>query len=301
MKKVSVIIPTFNGARTIRNTVQSALDQTYANLEIIVINDGSTDHTEEILKGFGNRIRVLTKPNGGPGSARNMGIRHCTGDYVAMLDHDDLWVKDKIALQVPLFDNDPRIATVFSDAFLIQADGRCHRRCFQEARPYRGFVFRQLFERNFIPNLTSITRKELIEEMGYFDESGEMLTTDDYFMWLKLATRYAFDYIDQPLAYFRQHPDNFSGHLESFCHDILRTLSKTEQNFPDHIVKMRRCRDRRISRLHYILGRHYLRNGRYADSRQALIQSLKIDRMNIKSVLVSMFVGLKSHIGKVRH
>lgn len=122
--RVSTIIPAFNGERFIGQAIESALAQTYTNIEIIVVDDGSTDATREVVAQYAGRVAYLHQPNAGVAAARNRGIREAHGDFIALLDQDDVWRCDKIKIQVAAFESIKDCAVVFSDYSLIDAEGR---------------------------------------------------------------------------------------------------------------------------------------------------------------------------------
>src|ERR1044072_1794023 len=111
---VSVIIPTYNSARFLAESIQSVLGQSFRDFELIVIDDGSTDNTEAVVAAFPEALRYVKKANGGPAAARNFGIREARGDFIAFLDADDFWMSDKLALQVAHFNDHPEYGVVFT-------------------------------------------------------------------------------------------------------------------------------------------------------------------------------------------
>lgn len=122
-QKVSVIIPTYNLARYINETVDSVLGQTYKNYEIIIVDDGSTDNTKEALSEYGGKITYIFQENQGVSAARNKGIKEAKGEYIAFLDADDLWLKDKLELQIGLMNSNPEVAMIFTDGESFNEEG----------------------------------------------------------------------------------------------------------------------------------------------------------------------------------
>jgi glycosyltransferase involved in cell wall biosynthesis len=123
---VSVIIPTYNGARWLKDTLRSVLCQTYARKDVIVVDDGSTDDTPTLLRGYGSAVRVIRHLQNGIGAARNAGLRAAMGDYLAFLDHDDLWRADKLAVQVKYLEEHPDVALLHADAEEFDERGTVH-------------------------------------------------------------------------------------------------------------------------------------------------------------------------------
>src|SRR3990172_11149387 len=120
MPKVSVIIPTFNCEEYIEETLSSVLFQTFTDFEVIVVDDGSTDNTIKVIKPYLDKISYIQKDNGGQGSARNLGISLAKGEYLAFLDSDDLWLPDKLSLQVGYMENNPNVSLTFTDAVAFE-------------------------------------------------------------------------------------------------------------------------------------------------------------------------------------
>ena len=124
MAKVSVVIPAWNGARTLPRALTSVFAQSYRDYEVVVVDDGSTDDTQSVLAGYGDRIRVLSQPNRGMSAARNAGVRAASGEYLAFLDDDDEWMPEKLARSVPVLDQDPDCVLVYTGMLKLDQAGR---------------------------------------------------------------------------------------------------------------------------------------------------------------------------------
>ena len=201
---VSVVIPAFNSAEYLREAIQSVLAQTHTGLQVLVIDDGSTDGTADVAKGFGQSVSYVRQDNAGACAARNHGIRLAEGAYVAFLDADDIWVPDKIAKQVAFLENHPDFGAVHCDSSRMNEAGRL-----LTAEPtgkkqnHDGDVFMEFFEANLSVILTStvIVRHSCFDEIGVFDGGGEVVDDHDFF--LRLAARYPVGYIHEPLMQYR--------------------------------------------------------------------------------------------------
>ncbi|ANX12076.1 glycosyl transferase family 2 [Fictibacillus arsenicus] len=198
--KVSIIIPFYNCAY-IDQAIKSALSQTYKNIEIIVVNDGSTKHVEKI-KPFLNQIKYLEKPNGGTGSALNLGIRHATGSYFAWLSSDDIYYPQKIEKQLQFMHTTGAMVS-YTNYFVINELGK-------KISSPMGVYFhdnkqflRILRRRCFINGCTVMMKMEIFKEFGLFDESLKF--TQDYDYWLRIVPRYKFHYFSEPLIHYRMH------------------------------------------------------------------------------------------------
>ena len=290
LPKVSVIIPTYNASKFIAETIKSVLAQTYRDSEVIVVDDGSTDNTAEIVRSFGNQVRYIYKKNGGPGSARNVGVKNANGEYLTFLDHDDLWLPEKLELQTQVLDSQPEIQMVYAEAYLGVDEPT--KTCFRFGKAYSGRIFDKLFVGNFIPNLTALVRRECLEKLGPFDETGRMLTTDDYHMWLRLSAQFPVYCIDKPLARFRLHASNLSRNVERATMDTLATLEDISQKYPDLVAKFPRLKSQRFAELHYRLAKLRFFRGDFQGLTKALTTSLHWYPLFWKSYCFLVAIGL---------
>lgn len=234
MKKpvVSVIIPAYNAENFIRETIESALNQTYKNIEVIVVDDGSTDNTREIVESIDDkRIKYIKQNNMGVSVARNKGIRVSKGEFIALLDHDDIWLPRKLEKQLPLF-SDSQVGLVFSDTIFFK-DGKDLYSIYSKYKPPRGWVFRELLKRNFISCETVIIRKKALESLDeWFPEDMEL--SEEYDLFLRLAYKWKFDYVDEPLAKWRIHERNDSSLREHLvAEDYKKIYEKLKSKIPN--------------------------------------------------------------------
>ena len=198
-RKVSVIIPTYNRASLVEGAIESALRQSHADLEVVVVDDGSTDGTLERLAALAEpRVKVLRSPsNGGAARARNLGIENSVGDYVAFLDSDDRWEPWKVEAQVALFADAPAdLGLVYCGRRVTLPDGGT-----LEIRPgLRGPVFEDLLRRNSVPLPTVMVKRSVLQAVGLFDPL--LPACEDWDLVLRIARRYAFDFVVDPLVLY---------------------------------------------------------------------------------------------------
>lgn len=221
--KVSVLIRTFNRADLVGEAINSALGQSYKNLEILVVDDGSTDHTAEVLRLFpAQRIRTLKHDsNRGVGAACNTGIRAATGDLVAWLDSDDVWHPDKVEQQVDFLRQYREVDAVFSDVRIRHRDlsvpsliehMKCFRKYLQGKQRGSEFVVSQremylcLLQEVPIKPTALMLRRSVFGQVGLFDENAR--SGEDWEFLLRLARHASFGYIDRPLAEINRTPDS---------------------------------------------------------------------------------------------
>ncbi len=199
--KVSVVIPTYDRASTVVRAIQSVLTQTYPNLEIIVVDDGSTDNTREVVQHLHDpRLRYIRhEGNQGGSAARNTGIEVAAGDYIAFLDSDDEWLPEKLEKQVQLLQgSEPAVGAVYAGFAIINEHGECTTVTIPK---YRGVILAELFSANSVGTTSSVmVRRECISQVGVFDPA--MASCQDWDMWIRLAKHYKFDFVPEALVYY---------------------------------------------------------------------------------------------------
>ncbi len=236
---VSVVIPAFNASNTLQQTLLSVSAQTYRNLEIIVVDDGSADHTALIARAYSQidpRVRLIQKANGGVASARNAGTRASTAEFVAFIDADDLWHPTKIAKQMALLTaGGNEMALVYSPfrridmAGMVRGSSRNHR--------VDGWVVHRHFYINFIGNGSSILiRKHVLEELGGYSpallEAGAQ-GCEDLLLQLRIALHYKFGTVPEYLVGYRLSPGNMSADEERMIRSSLLALTMVLAECPD--------------------------------------------------------------------
>jgi glycosyltransferase involved in cell wall biosynthesis len=203
------------------------LSQSYQDYEIIVVNDGSTDNTDEIMSRYlsDSRIHYISQMNMGQARAKNAGIRHSKGEYIAFLDADDFWHENKLERQLPLFSNE-RVGVVYSMTQYVDKSGKHlnSKPTRRRLRPKAGFVYKDLLFDNFVPFSSSLVRKRCLEASGFFDETLSMGI--DWDLWLRISTQYEFCYVNKALLFYRiGHTGQMSKNIEERqrCSDRIMT------------------------------------------------------------------------------
>lgn len=240
--KVSVIIPTFNRCHYLIEAVDSVLAQTYENIEVIVIDDGSTDGTNETLKDrYGEKIIYFWQENRGESVARNLGVSIAKGEYIAFVDSDDLWLPGKLSRQMSILRNDPEIAAVFCEAWVIDQDGiQIQDTPIGVNRRTSDFVIENLFIRNIIPlgASTCLMRRTAFEILGGFP--GDIRFGEDWELWLKIILNYRVLFLNEPLCSWRRHLNSQSSlpditQVDGKLNDYLILLERIKEKYPDRI------------------------------------------------------------------
>lgn len=233
---VSIIIPVYNGEKYVSEAIKSALAQTYKNIELLLINDGSTDSSADVIRPYlnDNRIVYIEQQNAGVASARNTAIGVAKGKYIGFLDQDDLWHKNKLEEQVAILENDENIALIHSKQDFIDSQG--NKINFNWIIGGTGDCFADIFIKNKIAVLTVLIRKTILDKIGLFNE--RLSGADDYEMWLRVTLRYPIKYIDIPLATYRFHDNNISKNSFKMTILELNTINSIISNYPDIFKKI---------------------------------------------------------------
>jgi glycosyltransferase involved in cell wall biosynthesis len=236
---VTVVIPAFNASETLQQTLLSVAAQTYGNLEIIVVDDGSVDDTAVIARSFGQsdpRVHVIQKPNGGVASARNAGTKASTAEFVAFIDADDLWHPTKIAKQMALLTADGGdMALVYTPFRRIDVSGKV----LGSSRNHRvdGWVVNRHFYVNFVGNGSSIlVRKHVLEEIGGYSSTlleANAQGCEDLLLQLRIALHYRFGTVPEYLVGYRLSPNNMSSNQERMLRSSLIALTMVLAECPD--------------------------------------------------------------------
>lgn len=232
---VSVVIATYNMSDYLPLAIKSALAQTYENIEVLVVDDGSTDGTAEVVQPLlaDPRLKYRMQENSGQAVAKNHGIRESKGQYVAFLDADDLWVPDKLEQQMPLFHGSAAVGVVYSRLAYIDENGKELRIADNEL--FRGRVSGPMLIRNFIGFSTSVVRRECLDRLGGFDEAIRMGI--DYDLWLRISTEYEFDFVERPLLYYREWSGQMSNNCKGRYRNGIAIMEKFLQKFPSAVDK----------------------------------------------------------------
>lgn len=233
MPKISVIIPAYNAELTIKHTIKSVLKQTFTDFEIILINDGSTDRTAEIVREIqDDRIKIFSYQNGGLPVARNRGIDNATGDYLTFLDADDLWTKDKLEKQLNAFKANPKAGVAYSRVSYIDEQGNFLYNC--NPVSFEGNVLKPLLLTNFLINGSNILiRREAIESVGKFDP--DLKSSEDWDYYLRLAKDYSFAVVPEYQILYRQTSNNMSSNVERMKQTGYTVLNRAYQKAPQDL------------------------------------------------------------------
>ncbi|BAY84900.1 putative glycosyl transferase [Calothrix parasitica NIES-267] len=246
---ISVIIPVFNGAATIEETINSILNQTFKDIEIIIINDGSTDATLEIIEKISDtRIKIFSYPNAGLSASRNRGISQAKGEYISFIDADDLWTPDKLESQWQALQENPQAAVAYSWTNYIDESSKF----LKSGRRIKvnGDAFSKLLVTNFLENGSNpLIRKTALEKVGGFDES--LSAAEDKDMWLRLAIYQEFICVEEPQILYRTSTTSMSTNLKRQEAESLKVIERAF-NYPK-AEKLQHLKKQSLSHLYKYL------------------------------------------------
>ena len=259
MSRVSVIIPTYNCARFLGQAIDSALSQTHAPAEVIVIDDGSTDDTSELLSGYGDRIKAVRQQNRGVSAARNVGAALASGALLAFLDSDDVWLPKKLERQVARFQGEPDLGLVHCGVDEIDKEGRRLRRV-QDG--LEGWVADDMlmFRRSVILGGGSgaMIPRALFKQSGGFDVA--MSTSADWDLYYRIARDHKVGFVREVLLWYRLHGSNMHADINAMKRDMMLGYEKA---FLDADVRLSRLRRLAYGRLHTVLAGSFFSAGDY--------------------------------------
>ncbi|MBP0012702.1 MAG: glycosyltransferase [Roseofilum sp. SBFL] len=231
MPLISVIIPAYNSEKTIAETVESVLKQTFADFELIVINDGSTDGTLEVLSRIQDpRLKVFSHPNAGSNPSRNRGFAQSSGEYIAFLDADDLWTPDKLEAQLNALQENPQAAVAHSWCNLIDESSKFLSRggyCTANGDVYPHLLLVDILENGSNP----LIRREALNKVGAFDES--LPAGQDWDLYLRLAAQYHFITVERPQISYRISSHSLSSNVVKLESGCLQVITKAFNQAPD--------------------------------------------------------------------
>ena len=238
MPLISVIIPVFNGEKTIRDTVESVLKQTFTDFEIIAINDGSQDSTLAILNQIKDeRLRVVSYSNAGVSISRNRGLALAKGEFISFLDADDLWTPDKLEAQLRALQAHPQAAVAYSWSDWVNESGQ-----FLRAGGHitvNGKAYETLLVRDFVESGSNpLIRKQALDEVGEFDSS--VTPAEDWDMWLRLAARYEFVTVPSPQILYRISPNSASFNVWKMEVGSLRVIERAFTDAPESLQSLKK-------------------------------------------------------------
>jgi glycosyltransferase involved in cell wall biosynthesis len=303
MPAVSIIIPTYNRAEYLEEAIRSVLTQTFRDFEIIVVDDGSTDNTPDVIKKFSSReIKYIFQENRGAGAARNAGVLGSSGRLVAFLDADDIWLPFKLETQIQALTDHPQARVVYCDMFFFGAvNGNYPETYFRSLKwpPPEGRVMEKMAAKSFGIPSTLLVYREVFEQTGLFDET--LPHCDDYDMLLRLADCFEFAVVPVPLVKYRLHPEQISKNEEAVLIEHIAVFHKALK-LPEVQGQISQTIQRRLADTHFQYAVLLVRHGRRREGLKQVMLSARTDPPQLFPSAVSLLQRtLKYIVPRRRH
>lgn len=289
MNKVSVILPTYNDAKYVGVAVESVLNQTYENFELIIVNDGSKDDTDLVLAPYisnNSAIRYIKQENKGLACARNTGIASSTGDFVAFIDSDDKWLSEKLNAQVQAFVEYPEVGFVHCNLYGFGENQdvkvRGPKLTEDEIDQYSGYIFDNYYFRKIIITPTSVMiRKKCFDEVGVFDENLSRLGSEDRDLFLRILRKYKALYLNKPLAMYRNQSNSMGQNYEK--------MIKAQEYVYEKITKLYglplTSKNEVMSKIYQEWAREFYVKGRFAIGFNNQVKAIRENPVDIDAYL----------------
>jgi glycosyltransferase involved in cell wall biosynthesis len=267
---VSVILPAYNRPQFLACAIRSVLEQTYRPVELIVVDDGSTEPLEPIVRSVAPEARYIRQPNGGDAAARNRGLDEAHGEWIAFQDSDDVWHPEKLACQIQMLRSDPDVGIVCTAKRAIDETGRVVGG--QWKRMHSGWVVEPLFLSVFVTTPSVVMRRSLADTVGRFDTSVRL--NSDYHYWLRASLVAKLASIDRPLVDVRQSADRLTSSRSEAAVSQYRVLADFYENWGGHDVVRPKIAARAMANAAYRAGRELRRERRWEESEALFARSL---------------------------
>jgi glycosyltransferase involved in cell wall biosynthesis len=283
MPNVTVIMPCYNHAQFLTDSIKSVLRQTYSNLELIIVDDCSSDNSRDLIQALAKtdtRINYIRHElNQGASKSRNVGLRAASGKFIGFCDADDIWESPKLSCQVDLLEKNPDYDVVYCDTIIIDEHGfptgqRFSQR-FPPPKPAAGWLFQHLIVRNFINMQSVLMRKECVQSVGYFDEGIKWV--EDWWYWVRLSRSHRFLYSKDPLAKYRVHGRSTNlVQKRGCCVNRYKVYHRILQEYPDLSPSAK-------SEVVYNMGAELCDIGKRRAGRRLLWDTIKLSMIDLRA------------------
>ena len=282
---VSVVVAAFNRADFLPQTIDSLLCQSFKDFELIVVDDGSTDRTAELLQGYGDRVRFFRQDNRGPSAARNLGVRHARGRWIAFQDSDDLSTPDHLESLFGFVEKHPGYGMVFANGGYLKGPEHGRETIVPRSRSRRvaarGVTLGDLFEEGIFRVQTSLIARSVLEAVGGFDESIRI--GEDMDLAMRIWMRYSVAYLDKVVFLYRKHEGNLVGDNELRLTENIRVIEKLARESPRAREILGPARiARRTAYRYYRLAKSYWKRGEKEKARAAIRQAVSLRPFALK-------------------
>ncbi|PSN16415.1 glycosyl transferase family A [filamentous cyanobacterium CCT1] len=269
---VSVVIPSYNSMMFLPTTLNSVLQQTFSDFEVLIIDDGSQDNVKDWFTTISDsRVKLFSQENKGYAGACNTGILNAQGKYIAFLDADDVWVPTKLEKQFRCLEDNPEVGLVDTLVFFVDSEGE---KLFTAGSIYKpGNVYETMLVKNLVPcGSTPMVRRLCFDTVGVFDES--IKGPSDWHMWVRIASQYNFQVIEEPLVHYRQHSSSVSRNTDIMLRGGLQAINSMFDDAPPHLQYKKK---ESYGNLYYVLAlKAYTVNRNYKQAVYLCLRVLQI-------------------------
>jgi glycosyltransferase involved in cell wall biosynthesis len=281
--RVSVIVPAYNAAVYLPYAIDSVLSQTYPDWEIVIVDDGSTDNTRSVVDSYRARLRerlqYIYQPNRGLSAARNVGIKASRGEFIAMLDADDVWLPHRLARGIAVLDADPKTGLVHARVVRIDVHGSITGQLKVVPEDLSGRIARKIYTRRaHLVCPTVMFRKSCLQAAGWFDET--MQATEDRDLWFRIALHYSVAYIDEVLAHYRLSPSSITSNLDRLLTGQLSFVAKHHKSGAATRLDYLQA----LGNIHRELGDSLFRRGAVTDAIDSYFRAVRYNPFSVPNV-----------------
>ncbi len=300
---VTVIIPSYNCEAYIAETINSVLAQSYPSIELIIVDDGSTDKTQDIIRSYGNKLKLISQDNAGVCVARNRGIQEATGEYICLLDHDDFWYPDKISQQVKAFQTFPENGVVYSSFALWFPDSNNvfpSPESFGFAsvgneidQTFSGWIYHLLLLDSWVLTSTAMFRTEVFKKCGLFDVA--LPYSEDWDLWLRIAREYPYLKLQATTTLYRQHPHQGNKKIRDIDYRtelLINAKNKWGLCGPDGQCLSKWKFNRQLADYHAAYGLHHLQAGSKKSAVNSFLEAWRTYPFKLKYIAYIFASGL---------
>lgn len=302
--RFSVIIPTYNHADFLSIALRSVLDQTFTDFEVVIVNNQSTDNTLDVINSLEDeRVRVINFSNNGViGASRNVGITESTGSYVAFLDSDDTWHQDKLYKVAKTIASDPNTGLICHNQYLVRNGVVSSQSSYGPPSGYRGELFDYLlFDGNGPSTSATVVARKFLEQAGNFSEEQDLVTVEDYDLWLNLSKICTFNFLSEVLGSVNYHSSNASSNVELHLRNGLKVIGKHSGSVAAPKGGYSKMAVRRLyARSYYVAGRKYQRAGSFRPTLRYYAQALQTYPFFVKAYGGLALLIADAILGKTR-